>query len=152
MKTVVDKLFENIIVTDDDSCWDFVGGRNGNGYGVISISKHEQVGAHRVSYQHFYGPIPDGLFVLHKCDNPSCCNPTHLFLGTLQDNKDDEVLKMRHVHGERVGNHLLSENDVTEIRSRLSEGVSVSALSWQYGVSRQSIYNIKHNLTWSHLW
>jgi hypothetical protein len=75
-------------------CWVWSGATNRKGYGVY-IFRGKYVGAHRVAWTLFRGPIPDGLFVLHRCDNPPCLNPDHLFLGTHNDNMIDMVLKGR---------------------------------------------------------
>lgn len=80
-----------------DKCWPWVGGSLNEGYGCIRLgSSHGRIVlAHRAAWAIANGPIPDGLFVLHHCDNPPCCNPAHLFLGTHQDNMDDMVAKGR---------------------------------------------------------
>lgn len=77
-----------------DGCWEWKGFTNPKGYGIIAGSG--QVLAHRVSYRELVGPIPDGLCVLHRCDNPPCYNPAHLFLGTRADNNRDMRDKGRH--------------------------------------------------------
>jgi hypothetical protein len=82
-----------------DACWPWVGSRNG-GYGRTHVGSRsdgtrKQARAHRISYEIANGPIPDGLNVLHKCDNPPCCNPSHLFLGTQMDNYRDMESKGR---------------------------------------------------------
>lgn len=78
-----------------DECWLFIGGRNNSGYGSVWY-RSEAHGAHRVSWKLHRGPIPDGLWVLHKCDVRACCNPAHLWLGTPQDNVQDAIAKGRH--------------------------------------------------------
>ena len=86
-RDIKDRLLERVIfgVTD---CWHWVGPTNGFGYGRMTSKGRLQV-AHRLSYEAFIGPIPDGLYALHKCDNPSCINPDHLWLGTYSDNLKD---------------------------------------------------------------
>src|SRR5262245_7091110 len=78
-------------------CWLFVGARNNCGYGSITYGGWPE-GTHRISWQLHRGPIPDGMWVLHRCDRPSCCNVDHLFLGTPQDNVDDMIAKGRAQH------------------------------------------------------
>ena len=78
----------------DEACWPYTGSRRGNGYGRLRLfGKYEL--AHRVAYRLTAGDIPDALHVCHRCDNPPCCNPAHLFVGTHQDNMNDKVAKGR---------------------------------------------------------
>ena len=89
--TIADVLSK---IKKTESCWLWTGVTD-HGYGRISMQR-KTLAAHRIAFEHFKGPIPDGLFVLHKCDNPPCCNPDHLFLGTHKDNMADCVAKGRH--------------------------------------------------------
>lgn len=112
--TTVASLFAKCITTGGpDSCWPWTG-RAPDRYGTISLG-NQPTPTHRAAYLLCVGEIPDGLFVCHSCDNPLCCNPRHLFLGTHQQNVDDCVAKKRHSHGERHPDALLSEDDVREI-------------------------------------
>lgn len=81
-------------VRRSDGCWEWTGSKRGNGYGCLAVGGR-QVGAHRVAWETQNGPIPEGLFVLHKCDNPPCVRPDHLFLGTAKDNAMDMARKGR---------------------------------------------------------
>lgn len=107
----------------EDSCWVWIAkSKHLFGYGVLGLKKeNRQVMAHRFAYELLVGPIPDGLFVLHRCDNPPCVNPDHLFLGTQKDNLDDMTQKGRRRwadnRGSRNGNAKLSDAQVEEIRS-----------------------------------
>jgi len=85
-----------------DGCWLWRGTCGANGYGHISVGGSPR-GAHRMAYTFAYGDIPDGLWVLHRCDTPACCNPTHLFLGTVADNNSDKHQKGRDARGEDHG-------------------------------------------------
>ena len=90
-------------IVETDECWEWIAFKNKDGYGLFGYNGKNQK-AHRVSWQLHNGPIPDGLCVLHKCDNPSCVNPNHLFLGTNADNIKDRVNKNRTVgkHGRKT--------------------------------------------------
>lgn len=87
-------LKNRVSVESASQCWVWSLARDKDGYGVAHQGK-KNIRAHRVSYEVFIGQIPEGMGVLHKCDNPPCCNPEHLFLGNNQDNMDDMVAKGR---------------------------------------------------------
>ncbi len=89
----IQRFWSKVEMIPFHSCWEWTGDMNkahGKNYGRFNMKK-----AHRISYELTYGKIPDGLFVLHKCDNPPCVRPEHLFLGTHLDNMRDKVLKGR---------------------------------------------------------
>lgn len=99
-------------------CWLWTGARHPQGYGFIKRKDGTQLRAHRVAYELAYGPIPPGLQVCHRCDNPRCIRPGHLFLGTARDNAADMVAKGRAARnaGERNGGALLTRPQVVQIR------------------------------------
>ena len=103
------RFWRQVARGEPGDCWRWLGGTR-KGYGRFKL-KGRMVTAHRHAYELEVGPIPDGLFVLHECDNPSCVNPRHLFLGTQLDNIRDRDKKGRHVacHGERHGEAKLTE-------------------------------------------
>lgn len=84
---------------DERGCWEWGKARDGRGYGVINGRDRGNVYVHRLSWEIHNGPIPKGLFICHHCDNPPCCNPKHLFLGTAADNSRDMKLKKRGANG-----------------------------------------------------
>jgi hypothetical protein len=131
-------------------CWLWTGGNDGGaGYGEIHLHKSVKVLAHRASYERYKGPIPGGLFVCHKCDNPPCVNPDHLFLGTAQDNDRDKVEKRRHVFGERHHNAKLTEELIREIRIAHKNRVGTyQELADKYGMCFNSIRNIVTRRSW----
>ena len=90
-------------VTKTDDCWPWTGSIHNTGYGRMK-AKHKQVFVHRVSWEMSNGPIPNGMFVLHRCDNPPCVRPDHLFLGTKGDNNRDRVAKGRSAGGQLKSN------------------------------------------------
>jgi len=126
-----------------------------NGYGELRLDGETRY-AHRVAYELIYGSIPQGLFVLHRCDNPPCVNPDHLFLGTMRDNVQDAVKKGRHILGERVGVAKLTSEQVREIRARAryvprKHGSNLASLAQEYGVSPTEISRILRRKRWGHL-
>ena len=140
-------------VIDTGGCHEWSGYRNPKGYGLLKL-RGIVVMAHRVSYRHHYDEIPDGLQVCHKCDNPSCVNPDHLFLGTNLENAMDRVAKGRvdAKKGEAHHNCKLTASDVTEIRRRHSAGEArILDLSREYGVNPPAIHKIVSGKTWKHL-
>lgn len=128
---------------DEDACWLWTGFRDVGGYGRVSKWReaNEQM-AHRISYLIAHGEIPKGLHVLHQCDNPSCVNPRHLFLGTNTDNMRDRDEKGRVASGERNGRAKLSDEDVFEILRLTAEGVRQKEIAKRFSVGRDYIWRI----------
>lgn len=141
-------------VEKSDGCWNWKGALNHvrGGYGCFNTgSGRRMVGAHRFSWQLHHGPIPNGLFVLHRCDNPSCVRPEHLFLGTHEENMADMVAKGRGQRGERQHMAKLTESDVREIRSAASRGENYGAIAKRFGVCRGNISQIALGNIWKHV-
>ena len=136
-------------------CLVWTGARWENGYGRVYIAG-EDCRVHRLMWELTNGDIPEGMLVCHTCDNPPCCNPDHLFIGTFKDNSADRDKKLRHYHGEDVNTNKLTEDQVIEIRllwesSPRKYGL-LSALGREYGVSHIQIRNIITGKSWKHLW
>ena len=130
--------------TPGTDCWEWTGSRNQAGYGVVRMTD-SSFPAHRVSYELFIGPIPEGWCVCHRCDNPPCCNPNHLFVGTKDDNNQDKVAKGRN-------DATLTAEDVTKIRNLYANGdVLQRELAQTFGVSRSNITMIISRKTWRHI-
>lgn len=130
-------------------CWGFLGFRNLSGYGQMTEGGRV-VGAHRVAWELANGPIPPGLEVCHSCDNPPCCNPDHLFLGTHAENMTDAGRKgrawRRGDQNEANANHRLSDIQVAAIRQRYAAGgVSQRSLAREFGVTQAQVWNIVHH-------
>jgi hypothetical protein len=145
-----------------DGCWPWAGEWSTHGYGMIRVlvvengrRRRRWLAAHRVSWELAHGPIPAGLGVLHRCDNPPCVNPVHLFLGTHKDNMADCSRKGRSRGGETHGedSHLakLTAAQVIEILDRLANGESQASLADEYGVTRQAIWQIGKGRCWKRL-
>jgi len=132
-------------VSNGDGCWTWTGHRNEDGYGSITSGgrggKHE--GAHRFSWRLHNGEIPDGMSVLHHCDNPPCVNPKHLFLGTQRDNMQDCARKsrvfIREQRGESNASAKLSNDQVVELRDAYAGGALQSDLASRYDVTQSCI-------------
>lgn len=142
------KLFFNkFLIGDSGSCWEWIAGKDWDGYGIFSTSKRYSR-ASRLMYAIVYGDIPNGMFVCHSCDNPSCVNPNHLFSGTPLDNMRDKVKKGRgsYLSGESHPNAKLSDRDIENIREMISSGkYTQSEIAKMYNVSFQHISDIKRN-------
>lgn len=149
-KGIYPRFMDYVESKDVDSCWEWKGYKS-KGYGRIKIfGKFHQ--AHRISYELFTGPIPDHMMVCHRCDNPSCVNPGHLFIGSAKDNMQDKISKGRHrgaAKGERHHFSSLTEHQVIEIRKMLSSGgMSQIEIARIFGVSQSQISNIKTCKRW----
>lgn len=143
-------LSRHSVTNQESGCVEWTACRDKKGYGRMSPQADGEVLAHRVSYLVCVGPIPDGLNVLHHCDNPRCINPSHLFLGTNGDNNADRVAKgrSRGAVGVRNGKAALSEADVLRIRD---DPRTQSAIAREYGVDPTTVSCIKRGATWTHL-
>jgi hypothetical protein len=104
--------------------------------------------AHRVSYELHFGPIPDGQFVLHKCDNGFCVRPDHLFLGTQQDNVDDCVAKNRRNNG-HLSRAKLTREQVVECREAYVAGARIYLLARRFGVDHSTMWQAVKGKTWT---
>jgi DNA-binding Lrp family transcriptional regulator len=134
-------------VEKTDGCWLWKGGADGMTYGrIYDVAHKEKVLAHRVSWEIHHGAIPEGQNVLHRCDNPACVNPAHLFLGTHADNSRDMVAKFR------ARNSVFADDDVRFIRkARHCDSHSVAELAQILGVTTVTIYNVVNRRTHQHI-
>jgi len=137
-------------VKKTDTCWLWTSNKTIFGYGQFSHNGQPRA-AHRVSWELTNGAIPKSLFVLHKCDNPPCVRPDHLFLGTHKDNMIDRNKKGRVSHGEKHYATKLKSKDIIDIRKRNKAKESLLMLAKEYGISIQSACDITHYRTWKHI-
>jgi hypothetical protein len=142
---------ENMTFYGPDGCWYWTGYLNAKGYGCIRVSRKTLL-AHRVNYELLVSPIPSGLIACHSCDNPSCINPHHIFIGTMSDNMKDMVIKGRSPKnlGEKNPNRILTAELVLEIRAKKST-MTYKAISSTYGITKDYAWNLVHNKSWKHI-
>jgi len=154
-----ERIKYNTKMNEKTNCWEWQKGKDKDGYGQIAYKgKNER--SHRASYIEFVGEIPERMYVLHKCDNPSCCNPDHLFLGTPQDNMDDKIRKGRDAKGEKQGNSKLTRKKVVEIRKRFrkfksfkeeSRTKQCKKIAKEFNISYSHIRRLYVKQSWKHV-
>jgi hypothetical protein len=142
---IAKRFWTNVDTTaGPDSCWPWTASLMGWGYGQMSVGGKPQR-ANRLAWELTHGPILNSLCVLHACDNPSCCNPAHLFLGTSADNMADMARK------ERSRSTKLTAAQVVQIRLDADSGSPHALLALRYGVSRPAISYAVRRDTWKHV-
>ncbi len=134
-----------------ESCWNYQLSTNKDGYGH-GYFDGKVTDAHRIAWALYKGQISDGLQVLHKCDNPACCNPDHLFLGTHLDNMRDKAIKgrARPLKGENSNFHKLTDANVLFIRSN-QNSFTGKKFSEMFSVTEGAISKVLNGKTWKHL-
>ena len=151
-KKLKDRLMKRTKV-DERECWNWTGCKDKKGYGYIMFNGKLQIvrKVHRVSFELFNGPIPHGKMILHNCDNPSCINPEHLRIGTAKDNSMDAVSRNRLHKGLDRYNAKIGDTNAWIVKFGISAGMSVSSLAKHFDVSRQSIKQIRDDITYKHV-
>lgn len=139
--------FETKLVTTSTGCKEWSGCRFLKGYGVVRMNG-KNVKAHRIAYELYtQKPITDGMFILHSCNNPPCCNPQHLREGSHQENMNDKLRCGRQPRGETNGNAKLTQEQVIQIKSNPNK-LTQYQLADLYGVKRPCIAKIQRGKIW----
>ena len=152
-RPLADRFWEKVDVRGLDECWEWQAAKTPLGYGKIHEGGKygKLLLAPRVSWELANGPIPDGMCVLHRYDNPRCVNPRHLFLGSVSDNQQDMMKKGRSTRGEKHGNAKLTELQIHEIRRMLLDGIDQRIVAQKYGVSQTTVSEINTGKKWGWL-
>jgi hypothetical protein len=138
-RPLAERFWEKVDQSDADGCWTYRGAHNQLGYGIVRVDGRN-VGAHRVAYELTFGPIPEGLVICHICDNGACCNPMHLWAGTMRENTEDMLVKGR----ARGGKPKLTTKQVRELRQRHRAGERQYHLAAEFGICRGHVSAIIH--------
>lgn len=144
--THIDRFWAS--VRKSDGCWEWQGRKNANGYGVFSLDR-KHVLAHRFVLAITSGSVPSFLAVCHHCDNPSCVNPDHLFVGTKADNSRDMVEKGRSSAGQDRPLAKLTEDEVKAIRARYEAGETQRAIAFEFGVNQSTVSRLVRHVRWA---
>ena len=154
-RTTLERFLKWVYPEPNTGCWLWGGSENKKGYGntkKMTIDGHLLRGSHRIAYYLYNGVFDYKLLVCHTCDTPSCVNPKHLFLGTVQENTEDMRKKGRASKGEHRPNSKLKAQDVIEIRNKYSTGkYTTRQLATEYSMDHGNIGGIIRKLTWKHV-
>lgn len=129
-----------------EACWPWISSKGY--YGGFKAFSYRTVMSHRAAFFFGHGADPGDMYVCHRCDNPPCCNPDHLFLGTALDNNRDARRKGRAAIGERSCKAKLTLSEVVEIRQLISQGRKDAEIADRFGVTYQNVWMIRHGKTW----
>lgn len=152
------RIANDIQISPETGCWEWRGSDNGQGYGHIFLHNRGQVYTHRLIWELIYGKLQPGVCVLHRCDNPPCCNPSHLFTGTLKDNSQDAARKGRlrgprfaATPGESHPMSKLTDVKVLEIYRRAHLGETCASLGREFECSPTLVSLIRRRKRWTHI-
>lgn len=149
-----ERFWEKVKRCGEDECWEWQAARNAKGYGRLTSGRGVNLKAHRVAFALSNGGVvSDDAHVLHHCDNPPCCNPSHLFVGSAKDNTADMIAKGRgsappRLFGARNHNAKFDERVARKI---IKDPRTLHVIAADYGISWMTVFRLKHRQTWKHL-
>lgn len=159
--TAIERVLARVEMIPIAGCWIFMGALNESGYGLVGRGARGlgNERTHRVTFEHFVGPIPRGLFVCHSCDVRPCCNPAHLFAGTPAENSADCRAKGRaskpprndHLRGERHYAAKLNDPSVRRIRALAASGRRQCDIADELGIGRGAVQRVVARRAWAHV-
>ena len=153
-RPIAERFWEKVRKGRPNECWEWQAARNEKGYGRLTAGRGVHLKAHRVAWALSNGcKLEPSACILHRCDNPPCCNPRHLFVGTMKDNTDDMIKKGRnsnppHRYGE---NHHAAKFDERTAKKIIRDNRTLSAIAEEHGISWMTVFRLKHGLTWKNL-
>ena len=153
-RVIKKRFWVYINIQSDEICWEWNGPKDKYGYGsfdYLTVKRRVKGKSHRLIWRQYFGKIPKNLCVCHTCDNPSCCNPHHLFLGTHKDNMDDKVRKGRHKFGENCKQARLTTGDVVWLFYASKIGHRPKYIAEKLSVSEKHVRNILSGHRWGHI-
>lgn len=149
IRNTIESVWQSVNIGEPDACWWWTKYCNHDGYGRMNLN-WKTYSAHRLAWESKYGSIPNKMCVLHKCDNPPCCNPAHLFLGTQKDNNNDRACKGRNAN-RKGSRHPLSKLTDVSVQTIRQSCISGRALARRYNVSEATISMVRHRVSWRHI-
>jgi len=146
------RLWPHIKQSGVNQCWEWKRAKTKAGYGLLTIN-YKNYYAHRLAWELSNNrKVPSGMFVCHTCDNPACCNPSHLFIGTQEDNLQDAKEKRRMPHGEGHHSANLTGEDIRAIRNfAYGSELTRQQIADRFGIARTTVNDIIHGRTWTHV-
>ena len=142
-RSIEERFWSRVCVKSDEECWPWIGCHS-SGYGMLKATRsNKKIYAHRLSFEIATETSTQGMVVCHKCDNPDCVNPSHLFLGTHKDNLLDAARKGRK-------GHAITPSQASEIKTRSARGEKVAKIARELGVIQRTAYDVAWGRTWSH--
>ena len=149
--TLAQRFWSKVDPAPSSCCWEWTAGKTTTGYGKFRLNNRD-LRANRVAYTLAKGEIPEGLVVRHTCDNPACCNPDHLILGTQSDNMKDMVKRKRQHNNQPQGEqHSKAKLTAKQVMEIYNSPLLQNEIAKLYNINRSLVSRIKHKKLWKHI-